>query len=366
MEAIEFACETGSFSIVNTCTSAKNVCVFGLGGYFRGTFASRKFKENLGVNILCDNDPQKWGKVFEGLVCVPPDDLTKLDDLVVIPLVGGQSIEGIRKQLYGLNIQRHIDPNLYCFEYVQNMPRTREWFAKNRILDVYDMLADKESKRVYATVLCNRIAFGGDLYSTVLCPGKEYFPAVFSLGADEVFVDCGAYTGDSMLKFIRALGGKSFKAIHAFEIEAHNFAKLEKKAASLKNAENIFCHRAAVWNKTGILSFGRDSVDGGMGGSIRKTGDVFFMDRVSSVRIDDVAPNATFIKMDVEGAELNALKGAENTIKGNAPKLAISLYHQLNDLWEIPVYLHEIMPEYRFYVRHYAANAYNTTLYACK
>ena len=82
------------------------------------------------------------------------------------------------------------------------------------------------------------------------------------------------------------------------------------------------------------------------------------------VKIDDIAPDATFIKMDIEGAELNALKGAENTIRDNVPKLAIRIYHQLNDLWEIPIYLSEIVPEYNFFVRHHSKGLAETVLYA--
>jgi len=98
--------------------------------------------------------------------------------------------------------------------------------------------------------------------------------------------------------------------------------------------------------------------------SALKTDSFFLQQTVPTVKIDDLARNATFIKMDIEGAELNALKGAEDTIKNNAPKLAICIYHQLNDFWEIPMYLKRIMPEYSFYVRHHQFDIGGTVLYA--
>jgi FkbM family methyltransferase len=370
--AIDFAIKTGSFSAVNACKSAKNVCVFGLGRFFEEAFDTWGFKDAIGVNVLCDNNPDKWGKVFKGLLCVPFEELVKLDDLIVIPLVGDNL--SVIKQLQESNI-RYILPTQYIFERIANTPRDTEWFSRNRILNVYDMLADEESKRIYASALCNRIAFGQYLYSD-LCIAGEYFsvPDIYELRNDEVFVDCGAYTGDTIIRFIESLSFlpkdiRRFKEIHAFEADIQNFRELEKTIASISKkyeTENIFCYHVAVWNESGTLAFGREEFGSYEGVCVNKAGDVFIKQTVPAVRIDDIVKNATFIKMDNEGAELNALRGAENTIKNNAPKLAICIYHQLNDFWEIPIYLSEIMPEYKFFVRHHQNYFGGTVLYARK
>ena len=365
-KAIDFATKTGSFSTINACRNAKNVCVFGLGRFFEEAFDTWNFKDKLGINVLCDNNPDKWGKTFKDLPCVSPNELAKLDDLVVIPLVDNNS--SIIKQLQELKI-KYIVPSQYIFECIANTPRHTEWFVQNRILDIYDMLADEESKRVYASVLCNRIAFGQYLYSE-LYSDKEYFPPdIYQLCNDEVFIDCGAYTGDTVLRFLETIAhlqNSGFKEIHAFEVDMQNFVELEKTVASIpeQQRKNIHCHHAGVWNETCSLSFGREEHGSYEGVCVNKTGNTFITQTVPAVRIDDTVKNATFIKMDIEGAELNALKGAENTIKNNAPKLAICLYHQLNDFWEIPMYLKRIMPEYSFYVRHHLFILGGTVLYA--
>jgi len=72
----------------------------------------------------------------------------------------------------------------------------------------------------------------------------------------------------------------------------------------------------------------------------------------------------TYIKMDIEGAELNALKGAANTIKKNKPRLAICVYHKPEDILEIPVFLSELVPSYQFYLRHHSQYYIETVLYA--
>lgn len=83
------------------------------------------------------------------------------------------------------------------------------------------------------------------------------------------------------------------------------------------------------------------------------------------VCLDDfLQEKVTFIKMDIEGAEMDALKGAEQTIRKYKPKLAISIYHEENDFWEIPLLIKSFVPEYQFYVRHHSDNCSETILYA--
>ncbi len=77
-----------------------------------------------------------------------------------------------------------------------------------------------------------------------------------------------------------------------------------------------------------------------------------------------VREKVTFIKMDVEGAELKSLMGAHDTILRDRPKLAVSIYHKYEDMIQIPLYIKSLVPEYRLYVRHYSNNACETVLYA--
>lgn len=79
----------------------------------------------------------------------------------------------------------------------------------------------------------------------------------------------------------------------------------------------------------------------------------------------DPGDRVTTIKMDIEGSELEALKGARETIRRDKPKLAICIYHKTEDLWEIPLYIKSLIPEYRFYIRHHGPSGlYDSVLYA--
>ena len=84
------------------------------------------------------------------------------------------------------------------------------------------------------------------------------------------------------------------------------------------------------------------------------------------VPLDDVLKNkkVTFVKMDIEGAEPQALRGAENIIRTQKPRLAICIYHDLKHLWEIPFYIKNLVPEYKIYLRHHTNLEYETVCYA--
>jgi FkbM family methyltransferase len=171
----------------------------------------------------------------------------------------------------------------------------------------------------------------------------------------EIFVDCGAYIGDTFENFIRFPGGK-YKKYHAFEADPYLVAKAIKVAEGYKS---VFIHNAAVNDKRGTIAFDDCSSEGQ--GHVAWDGGGR---EVQALTIDDECPDATFIKMDIEGSELAALHGAEKTIEVNKPRLAICVYHRPEDIVEIPAYLLSLVPEYRFFIRHYSMMCEETVLYA--
>ena len=119
---------------------------------------------------------------------------------------------------------------------------------------------------------------------------------------------------------------------------------------------NVDIYANAVWNKKESLKF---SYNGTASRINPRDGEM-----VECIDIDSVIDNVTFIKMDVEGAEYKALEGAEKVIKECKPKLAISVYHKPVDIVEIPLLIMDMVPEYKFWLRHYSTNVYETVLYA--
>lgn len=119
---------------------------------------------------------------------------------------------------------------------------------------------------------------------------------------------------------------------------------------------------AGVYDHDGTVRF---AVSSSTGSKISEDGDGIVDVRVQT--IDSLAlEKVTFIKMDIEGAELNALKGAEKTLLRDKPKLAICIYHSNEDMLGVAEYLHRLLPEYKFHVRHHNCCPYETetVLYA--
>ena len=165
------------------------------------------------------------------------------------------------------------------------------------------------------------------------------------------FVDCGAYVGDSASKYFKL---NSRGMCISFEPDPKNLEKLNKE---LKN-KNALIYPLGVYGKTDILKFNPL----GSGGSFNEDGDL----EVAVTSLDETIYNfkPDYIKMDIEGAEKEALLGAKNIIKDFSPKLAISIYHKAEDLWEIPLLIKDINPKYEFKIRCHNHLCLETILYA--
>lgn len=167
-------------------------------------------------------------------------------------------------------------------------------------------------------------------------------------------MDCGAFNGYTIDMFVKKF--HNYKSIVAFEPQNDVIPVLEKR---MVKHHDVYIIQKGVSDINGKLFFATNGessmvVDADTGNSISVT------------RIDDCkeCKDATFIKMDIEGSELAALHGAEGTIKRNRPKLAISIYHSDEDMLRIAEYIHDIVPEYKLYVRAHRPGIAETVLYA--
>lgn len=359
--AVEYASEKGTFSKVNMCKNAKNVCVFGLGTFFREAFYHYDMKERLEVNLLSDNNSEKWGQEFDGILCVSPQELTKYDDLVVIPLIGESALKKVENQLKSLNLTMIKAEDLF-FEMISDMPQDLEWFSKNEILDVYDILNDQESRRIYSNVICNRIAPQYAQYNfwEMYSDGEYFESGFYHLTEKENFVDCGAYTGDTVRKFCDVVKGR-YNNIYAFELANENYNKL---VDNLDGMTNVWAYNMGVWNENTIINYGKEENGSRESFSILKS-DNSTVAKV--VKLDDIlkGKQISLIKMDIEGAELNALMGCEKILKEQKPKLTVCIYHKLDDFWTIPQYIKKTVPEYKISIRHHQYGTMGgTVLYA--
>ena len=222
------------------------------------------------------------------------------------------------------------------------------FYASNaeRVNAVANMLADERSQKEYLGMIKFRQTRAKDDYPILYCKDTQYFIGEMKPCRDEVFIDCGAFTGDTIYYFLRY--NPDYKRIVAFEPDTKNFDILQKEYG--KNP-NITLINAGVYDKDGEVSF---SNIGYYTSRIVDEGDNDNCIRMPVKAIDNLnLEKVSFIKMDIEGAELNALKGAEKTILRNKPKLAICIYHSDEDMIRIAEYVRGLVPEYKLYVRHH-------------
>ena len=231
------------------------------------------------------------------------------------------------------------------------------FFDINResIEKTYSLLADDTSKRVYTDIINAKLSGSYELLRRCETPREEVFENIIKLGSHERYVDLGAYDGDTITEFLYRTGGRYSKII-AFEPDKKNMKKLEYKYASLDNCK---LYPYASWKEDATLLF---SGSGGRMSCIDEKGS-----EVQARALDNVCMNATYIKMDVEGAEYETLLGCGRIIKRCAPYLAVSAYHRAGDVFTLPQLIHSLNPDYKIYIRHHKyVPAWETNIYCAK
>jgi FkbM family methyltransferase len=221
---------------------------------------------------------------------------------------------------------------------------------------VYETLGDDLSCRTFEAFLnCKLGGAAGPLAD--VCRKEQYFPKdIIELSDREVFVDGGAYTGDTLLTFMHLTGGRCARCC-AFEPDPANAARLTATVEK-RGLRGITVLNKGLWSAPATLPFA--VWHGTSASAVSGAGEV----SIEAQTVDRAAPDATFIKLDIEGAELEALKGAAGTIKRNRPKLAVCVYHKPGDLFEIPLYIRSLVPAYRLYLRQHQPVSCETVLYA--
>lgn len=192
---------------------------------------------------------------------------------------------------------------------------------------LYNRLSDYRSRIVLCCMLLNWISFDPDNINTMM---ENNFPNYFDLDLvrcsdKEVFVDLGAFTGNTTLDFINTY--RSYKKIYCYEITPSSYAQMQE---SLSRYANVELRNRGAGDQEGIIP----------------------NTEIKVVTIDDDIPEkVTMIKMDIEGAEYNAIEGCRRHILHDRPKLLLSVYHNNIDIWRIPTLINSIRDDYKFYLR---------------
>ena len=316
---------------------------------------------------LCDNNPAKHGTVHLGLPVYSYEALKEKlapqgGKYHVVVSTGPQYKDAIFSQLVAAH---ENNPIWYLRGYeVCGVKITYQYFCEHlyQFEDAYASLDDDFSKKVFVNVLKAKLSGDFSLYKDIMI-GTEYFDeGIIDLNDHEVFLDVGAFKGQDIVEFARRTGGK-YDGIIALEPDKKNLTILQETLAG-HNINDIEVHVKGAWHEYASLHFH----DGREGSSrVSETANVALPS--TSIEVDTIGNilqgrRVTYISMDIEGAEHNAILGAEQTIKKWKPKMAVCVYHKREDLFDILLLLKSFVPAYKFYMRHYSDNQTETVLYA--
>ena len=228
---------------------------------------------------------------------------------------------------------------------------------KQRTSLVETIWADEESRETYRRILQFRA--GEDVgYSSFRHADEQYFNSITLAEHTRnrgCYVDCGAYDGDTYLRYLQKVGEPS-RAI-LLEPDRSNFRQLVARTAAMKS--DVICLPLAVSDNLVSLRFTETS---GEASSVGDHGTVV----VQAIALDQLmaSQRVGFLKLDVEGAEKAALHGAKTILARDRPVVTMSLYHRPEDMWELPEILHEYCKNYSFYLRQHYFNSFDSVLYA--
>ena len=296
------------------------------------------------------------GQVFHGKTVLSYAQVCEKYEDFIILLAFGSALPNVLAPIYRLSESREL--------YVPDVPVsgetlfTRKFYAENyeKFRTAYDLLADEESKQIFGELI--RYKLNGKiehLRRAVSAPDCEKHLLAFE--RYETFVDAGAYVGDTARKFVADC--PHAKKIYAVEPDGRSFKKLAAYAESETSAKVIPCPFCA-WSAAGSAAF---TAAGNRNSAAKPNGGK----TVELNTVDSLSADTDYIKYDVEGAEKEALLGSVETIERCKPDLLVSAYHRSEDLFALPLWLHEHFPFYKLYLRRFESlPAWDINLYAVK
>lgn len=345
---------------------------------------------NEEISFICDNSTEKQGGSILNIPICTPEKLRENPDgyVVLITVMEAFAVKRISQQLEEMKI-RHYYPAA-ILDFVNMIERydtdgnkkyhefhTFQVIQDNmdKLLQVREMLCDQKSVEVFDAYI-EKVQYNVKNYDDIADNLYEHYFSdnIFRYSDQEYFVDGGAYDGDDSIWFAEQLKqeGKHLEKAYCFEPDGGNFSRTctnFQKYFGVEisgNGDMAHCghmtvYRSGLYDKDDRADF----IAYGMHCS-RFEENGYGADKIPTMRLDSVIGDekVTFIKFDLEGADIPAIVGASETIRKNKPKLALSIYHDIEDLWEIPLMIKELVPEYKLFVRHHTKFEWDKVLYA--
>jgi FkbM family methyltransferase len=349
--------------------SQGQVVLFGSGNLGKKCLAGLR-KVGIAPLAFADNNSAVWGSKIEMVDILSPKNAALKygqNALFLITIFNrDNSITLIKEQLEQLGCLNVASCAVFFYRYPQgflpyfylDLPH-KIYEQQENIVAAFYLWKDDHSKQEYLKQIKWRILLESD--DLVPCKETQYFPTLITpILTNEVFIDCGSFDGDTLRTLIN-IQGESVKKIICFEPDPINVIQLEAYLSSLDNElqEKVIIHQKATgkqWEKLRFFASGSES------SAISSQGNL----EVDVAPLDEILYNEapTFIKMDIEGAEVDTLLGATKIIEKFTPILAISAYHIQDHLWSLPLLVNNINCNYSFFLRPHGENGLELVFYA--
>jgi FkbM family methyltransferase len=334
--------------------------------------AEKLRRVGLEAAAFADDTPEKQGTTIAGLEVMNPGEAAARfgDNTLFVVTILNLKLRFLEAQrrlklatgkrvISFLNITWNY-PDVFLPHYQFVLPAQLLAHAAE-IREAFHLFADDESKRQYVAHLRFRLR----LDFAALPPRSDdgYLPAdlISTLPENVVYVDCGAFDGDTVRRFLDHQKNR-FGKIYAFEPDEINYRRLQNYIEGLEQetSRKITAYHAGVGDTRTTMNF---TSSGNMSSSFTNSGgDVVDLLPLQEIIKSNGAP--IFLKFDVEGNELAALRGAERLLLEASPLLALSVYHRPNDLWELPSYLASFNAGYQFFLRTHGEDGMDVVCYA--
>jgi FkbM family methyltransferase len=350
---------------------ADSIVLHGAGNLGRKTLHGLR-RAGVEPVAFSDNNAELWGKTLDGVPVFSPFDAARKfgkSAVFVVTIWGGAITDTMAdrcRPLLELGCAKVLNFGLLFWKYPEIFGPHYSYDLPHKLLEqgdqvrrAFDLWADDASRSEYVSHVRWRLKMDFDgMPRPVRHP--MYFPDdIVEVSNDEVFVDCGAYDGDTLKTFLEKCGG-NFSEFHALEADPKNASKLRAFIATLPAdlQRKITTHELAVGAMHGKVlfdAFGTASSAVGRGSL-----------EIKCAPLDEILASSqpTWIKMDIEGSEPDALVGATSLFLENSPVLAICVYHSQSHIWSIPLQMNSLIKNYSFFLRPHVFESWDLVCYA--
>ena len=347
------------------------IVLFGAGGMGRRTLAGLR---RVGISPLAfaDNNPGSQGREIEGIPVLSPIEATNrfansaVFVITVWSTFAKDRMQDRIKQLRDLGCKRVVPAGLLFWKYPEEFLPFFPMDLPHKVLPhsseirgALEVFEEPISRQEFIGQLRFRLMMDFDSMGNPRGADAYFQTGLFESNQEEVFVDCGAFDGDTIADFLR-IQGSSFREIVAFEPDQVNLKNLQERLGRMERElrERITVFPYALGAQRGVVVFPSAGSDQSRIGEGTESVQLMTLDE----SLEQKCPS--FIKFDIEGAELDALLGARRTIERHRPILAVSAYHQQSHLWQVPIFLAKACSDYKFYLRPHGAEGWDLVCYA--